>query len=144
MRILVVNGPNLNALGQRDPAIYGRASLEEINHRLRQRADGRAELDFFQSNHEGAIIDFLQQKGPAAAGVILNPGAFTHSSFAIHDAILDLRVPVIEVHLSNIHGREEWRRRSVTAPAAWGSVSGLGWFSYLAALEALIARLSSE
>jgi len=139
MAILVVNGPNLNRLGARDPSQYGTLTLEAIHERLRARAAGRAEIRTFQSNHEGALIDFLQAEGPGSEGVILNPGAFTHSSYALHDAVADLPVPVIEVHLSNIHAREEWRRRSVIAPAAKGAIAGLGWVSYLAALEALLA-----
>jgi 3-dehydroquinate dehydratase-2 len=139
MAILVVNGPNLNRLGARDPAQYGTLTLEAICERLRARVVGRAELRTFQSNHEGALIDFLQAEGPGSEGVILNPGALTHSSYALHDAVADLAVPVIEVHLSNIHAREEWRRRSVIAPAAKGQIAGLGWLSYLAALEALLA-----
>src|SRR5262245_33659773 len=106
MAILVVNGPNLNRLGARDPAQYGTLTLEAIYERLRARAAGRAELRTFQSNYEGALIDFLQAEGPGSEGVILNPGALTHSSYALHDAVADLPVPVIEVHISNIRGRE--------------------------------------
>src|SRR5262249_28346661 len=122
-----------------DPAQYGTITLEAIYERLRAHAGGRAELRTFESNHEGALIDFLQTEGPESEGVILNPGALTHSSYALHDAVADLLVPVIEVHLSNIHARETWRRRSVIAPAAKGQIAGLGWLSYLAALEALLA-----
>jgi 3-dehydroquinate dehydratase-2 len=139
MAILVVNGPNLNRLGQRDPAMYGKLTLDQIYERLRERAGGRVELKTFQSNHEGALIDFLQLEGPGSDGVILNAGSLTHYSYALHDALAELRVPVIEVHLSNVHAREEWRRHSVIAPAAKGVIAGLGWASYLAALEALLA-----
>ncbi|MCP4684392.1 MAG: type II 3-dehydroquinate dehydratase [bacterium] len=134
-KILVVNGPNLNLLGSREPGIYGRATLEEINTALTERASADGiDLVLFQSNHEGQIIDFIQDEGKDAAGMIINPGAFTHYSLAIRDAVLSVGVRTIEVHISNIHGREEFRRKSVIAGACVGQISGLGVDSYHAAL----------
>ena len=112
MKILVLNGPNLNMLGTREPDIYGSRSLSDINDALVKRFSGRAELEFFQSNSEGGIIDKLQSAD--ADGVVLNAGAYTHYSYAIHDAIKSVACPVVEVHMSNIHKREEFRHRSVT------------------------------
>jgi len=144
LSILVVSGPNLNLLGRREPAIYGTLTLDEIHARLQRRA---AELGCgvipFQSNHEGALIDALQAHIDIAAGAILNPGGYTHTSVALHDTVRGLPFPVIEVHLSNIHAREEFRRRSLIAPAAYGQIAGLGWYGYLAALETLV-RLATE
>ena len=144
-RILVLNGPNLNRLGHRDPAIYGRVTLAEIEDRLRQRAAALGlEIDNFQSNHEGALIDFLQERSAGAAGVIINPGALTSYGLSLRDALADTRLPVVEVHLSNVHAREPWRSRSVIAPIAVAQVAGMGWRSYLYALEFLAARRSDE
>ncbi|HZS91408.1 MAG TPA: type II 3-dehydroquinate dehydratase [Chloroflexota bacterium] len=144
-RILVLSGPNLNLLGRREPGIYGAATLPAIHARLERRA---AELGYtvepFQSNHEGALIDFLQMHIDDAAGAIINPGGYTHTSIALHDAVKAVPFPVIEVHLSNIHAREEFRHRSLIAPAARGQIAGLGWYGYLAALEALIALARDE
>lgn len=140
MKVLVVHGPNLNMLGKRDPKFYGTQTLEDINNRVRQRAaELGVEVECFQANGEGAIIDFVQRAAPAAQGVIMNPGAYGHYAYAIHDALLDTGLPVIEVHLSNVQARDEWRRKSVIAPAARGVVSGFGWRSYTAALELLVA-----
>ncbi len=145
MTYLVINGPNLNALGRRDPAQYGRLTLADIQERIQARAaELGVEVAFFQSNYEGTLIDCLQQNGPAAQGVIINPGAFTHYSLALRDALADLQTPIVEVHLSNIHAREEFRRRSVTAEVALGLVSGLGWHGYLLALEHLVRLTKGE
>ncbi len=144
-RILVINGPNLNRLGRRDPAHYGTVTLAEIEDRLRRRAaDLGLSVDCFQSNHEGALIDCLQERSDGAAGIIINPGALTSYGLSLHDALLDTRLPVVEVHLSNIHEREPWRAQSVIAPIAVRQISGKGWRSYLDALEYLAARRDDE
>ena len=139
-RILVLSGPNLNLLGRREPGVYGAVTLQDIHERLERRA---AELGYavvpFQSNHEGALIDFLHAHIDDAAGAVLNPGGYTHTSIALHDAVKAMPFPVIEVHLSNIHAREEFRHRSLIAPAARGQIVGLGWYGYLYALDALVA-----
>ena len=145
MRILLINGPNLNTLGQREPEIYGRLTLADIETRVAERAKALgAELRTFQSNHEGAIIDYLQQEAPDADGIIINGGAFTHYSLALRDALAGAGTPAIEVHISNIYSRERFRRRSVTADVCRGMVTGLGWFGYIAALEALVEELGTE
>ena len=139
MTYLVVNGPNLNTLGRRDPSVYGSLTLQEIEGRVTEQAQKLGvEVSFFQSNSEGALIDHLQEEAPSSQGVIINPGAFTHYSLALRDALADLSVPVVEVHLSNIYAREPFRRRSVIAGAVKGQVSGLGWYGYLAALEYMV------
>jgi len=136
MRILVINGPNLNLLGKRRRDIYGDITLEDIERALKERGDELGvELVFFQSNHEGEIIDFLQRE--EADGIIINPGALTHYGYSLRDALEDKGVPVIEVHISNIYAREEFRSRSVIAPIAKGQITGLGLKGYILALEAL-------
>lgn len=140
--ILVVNGPNINMLGTRQPDIYGHTTLADIETRIRAHAEPHDLVcTFMQSNHEGAIIDTLQDAGRRADGVIINPGAFTHYSYAIRDALAMLDCPIIEVHLSNIHTREEFRHRSVTAPVARGQIVGLGWRGYVLAVDYLVAVL---
>ena len=139
MTYLIINGPNLNALGRRDSSVYGTLTLPEIESRIQGRAAALGvEVTFFQSNHEGAIIDFLQENGPGSEGIVINPGALTHHSIALRDALADAGAPIVEVHLSNIHAREAFRRTSVTAEVARGIVSGLGWYGYVAALEYLV------
>lgn len=142
-RILVLHGPNLNLLGRREPEVYGTTSLAAIDAALRRRAaTSGVEVDTFQSNHEGALIDRLHEAPGRYRGVILNPGGYAHSSVALRDAVaavVGLGVPVIEVHLSNVHAREPFRHRLVTAGACRGVISGLGVWSYLLALEALLA-----
>lgn len=145
MKILVVHGPNLNLLGKRIKEIYGDKTLEEINRLLRQLAtELGVELVTFQSNSEGALIDFIQKESPAANGIIINPGALTHYGFSLRDALDDTNLPVVEVHLSNIYAREEFRQRSVIAPVARGQISGLGWRGYVAALRTLAAELKGD
>ncbi len=142
MKIIVVNGPNLNMLGKRDAGQYGSETLADIQGRMGERArELGAEVDFFQSNHEGAIVDHLQQAAESADGIVINPGALTHYGLSMRDALADTRLPIVEVHLSNIHSRERFRRRSVVAPLAAGQVSGFGWRGYIYALEYLVARL---
>jgi 3-dehydroquinate dehydratase-2 len=137
-KIVVVHGPNLNLLGKREPHIYGTRSLDDLNKAVRDKASKLGvEVATFQSNHEGEIIDFLQKEAPGSAGIIINPGAFSHYSLAIYDCLQALAVPVVEVHLSNIHAREEFRSKSVTARAARGVITGLGFAGYELALEYL-------
>ena len=138
-KILVVHGPNLNLLGVREPATYGSITLQELNERLRAYATAKGiELQTFQSNHEGAIIDAIHEGASWADGLVINPAAYTHYSYAIRDAIAATALPAVEVHLSNIQAREEFRRTSVIAPVCIGQISGFGWRSYLLALEALV------
>lgn len=138
MRALVIHGPNLNMLGKREE-LYGQTSLEEINEHLKTRAEEEGlELFIIQSNSEGEIIDFIQEYTPSSEGIIINPGAYTHYSIALRDALSSLAIPVVEVHLSNIYSREEFRHHSVIAPVVWGQISGFGYYSYLLALEALL------
>ena len=144
MRILLLNGPNLNTLGMREPEIYGRDTLDDIVGRLKTRAkELGAEMESFQSNHEGALIDWLQDHQAAANGLIINPGAFTHTSIALRDAIAGSGLPTVEIHISNVHAREEFRHRSYISGIARGVIVGLGWRGYIYALEALVA-LSQE
>lgn len=138
---LVINGPNLNRLGRRDPKLYGSTTLADVEKALTRRAgELGAAVTFFQSNHEGAIVDFIQGNAGAASGVIINAGALTQVGYSILDALLDSGLPVVEVHISNIHAREEFRRHSVIAPYAKGQVAGLGWRGYLFALEYLASE----
>ncbi|HEY8837154.1 MAG TPA: type II 3-dehydroquinate dehydratase [Dehalococcoidia bacterium] len=145
MRILLINGPNLNLLGARRPEIYGRTTLADIEAEARDRATAAGvELICYQSNSEGALIDFIQEHAGGAVGIIMNPGAFTHYSYALRDAVEATELPLIEVHLSNIHARESFRHTSVIAPVAVGQVAGLGRHGYPAALDALIAIVKEK
>jgi 3-dehydroquinate dehydratase-2 len=136
---LLLFGPNLNQIEKRDSSLYGNLSLAEIAKRAQEHfEDQEVRVVMRCSNHEGALIDTLQEFSEQAAGIIFNPGALSHYSYALHDAILDVRCPVVEVHFSNIHAREEFRRTSVTAPACDGVVVGLGWKGLIAAISSLL------
>lgn len=140
--ILLLHGPNLNLLGTREPDVYGNQTLGDINHAARDYAkqynvDLRAE----QSNHEGALIDILHVSRNWASGVVFNPGAYTHTSVALRDAVSAIGLPVVEVHMSNVHAREEFRHKSLLAPVCVGQISGFGWRSYLLGVQALLGHL---
>ncbi len=141
-RILVLHGPNLNLLGTREPEVYGTTTLAEIDRQLGERAaKAGAELRAFQSNHEGALVDRIHEERGWASGLVINPGALTHTSIALRDALAGVGLPAVEVHLSNVHAREEFRSRSLISPVVLGVVTGLGAHGYLLALDALLARL---
>ena len=143
--VYVLNGPNLNLLGSREPGIYGHDTLAGIEATLRGRAStAGADLIFRQSNHEGDLVDWIQEAGAAGAPVILNAGAYTHTSVALHDAIRGANATVVEVHLSNTHGREPFRHRSTISPVAKGVIMGFGARSYALALDALLDGLGQE
>ncbi|RLC54669.1 MAG: type II 3-dehydroquinate dehydratase [Chloroflexi bacterium] len=142
MRILLINGPNLNLLGTRNPEVYGSMTLQDVVDRVTQRGkELGAEIVPFQSNSEGAIIDFIQANAAGADGVLINAGAFTHYSLAIRDAFEAVQKPFVEVHISNVHAREEFRHHSVLADIAVAQVAGLGWRGYIAALDSLVGIL---
>ena len=140
--ILVLHGPNLNLLGTREPDVYGRSSLAEVNRAIQRHAKSRGlRVECRQSNSEGQLIDWVQSADREGfGGIVMNPGAFTHYSIALRDAVSSIRVPVVEVHLSNVHAREEFRRHSVIASAARGQISGFGATSYLLGIDALLGR----
>lgn len=140
-RILIVNGPNLNLLGVREPSIYGNHSMESYLETLREIYRNSCEIEYYQSNHEGDIIDILHQVGfdESLEGIILNAGAYTHTSLAIADAIAAIKVPVIEVHISNVHSREEVRHHSMISGVCRGVIAGFGMNSYLLGIEALLS-----
>lgn len=145
LRVLVVNGPNLNLLGKREPEIYGSDTLDELNSRLKNLAkELDLELTFFQSNSEGALIDFIQNESKTADGMVINPGALTHYSYALRDAISAVGITAIEVHLSNIYDREEFRSKSVIAPVCVGSLAGFGFYGYAMALSYLADKSKEE
>ena len=142
MRLLVLHGPNLNLLGFREPEIYGHTTLAQVDARLAELAKERgAQLESFQSNHEGALIDRIHAARGHTDGIIINPGGLTHTSVSLRDALSAVPVPVVEVHLSNIHAREEFRHESLIAPIALGQICGLGAAGYELALRALLDRL---
>ena len=137
-KILVIHGPNLNLLGEREPGIYGNRGIDMLNNNIADRANKLGmECEIFQSNHEGAIIDKLHDARTSFDGVIINAGAYTHYSYAIRDAIAAIKIPVIEVHISNVFARDEFRSKSVIAPVCKGSISGFGFGSYYLAVQAL-------
>ncbi len=145
MRILVIHGPNLNLLGKRNKVIYGEKTLDEINELIEQQAtEIDTEVAIIQSNSEGDLVDFIQKEASGADGIVINAGALTHYGLSLRDALLDTNLPVVEVHLSNIYAREEFRQRSVIAPIAKGQVTGLGWRGYIAALRTLVAELGGK
>jgi 3-dehydroquinate dehydratase-2 len=145
MKILILHGPNLNLLGIREPNVYGNLSLDDINQRITGLGvEIGAEVKFLQSNHEGILIDALQDARTWAAGVVINPGGYTHTSVAIRDAIAGIGIPVVEVHLSNVEAREEFRQRSLVSAVCRGKISGFGWFSYLLGLRALVEILKTN
>jgi 3-dehydroquinate dehydratase-2 len=139
MKVLVINGPNLNLLGDREPEVYGKITLEKINSEMTALAkELKIELDFFQSNHEGEMVDKIGQARKTYKAIIMNPAAYTHTSVAIRDAVSSCALPVVEVHISNIYAREEFRHKSLIAPVCKGQISGFGLNSYLLALRAII------
>jgi 3-dehydroquinate dehydratase-2 len=141
-RIQIIHGPNLNLLGTREPEVYGLLTLKDIDERLRALGAQRGlELEILQSNHEGAIVDAIQAARGWAHAILINPAAFTHYSLAIRDAIAAVDLPAVEVHLSNVHAREAFRRQSVIAPVCIGQIAGFGWRSYLLGLNALVDHL---
>ena len=144
-KVLVIHGPNLNLLGTREAAIYGVNSLDDINQRIRQTAASLGlEVEIVQSNHEGELVEAIHKAAGSAEAIIINPAAYTHYSIAIRDALQAVRLPAIEVHLSNIHAREEFRRRSVVAGACCGQISGFGAESYVLALHAAKALIGTR
>jgi 3-dehydroquinate dehydratase-2 len=143
--IQIIHGPNLNLLGQREPEVYGHLTLEKINEQLQAHARERnIELRIVQSNHEGVIVDAVHGAVGWADGLVINPGAYTHYSYAIRDAIRGVGLPAVEVHLSNVYAREPFRHTSVIAPVCLGQITGFGWHSYRLGLEALISWLEDQ
>ncbi|MDH6354943.1 3-dehydroquinate dehydratase-2 [Dysgonomonas sp. PH5-45] len=140
MEILIINGPNLNLLGKREPSVYGSTSFDDYFSELQANFEGRCRLSYFQSNHEGDLIDKIHEVGFSYHGIIINAGGYSHTSIALHDAIKSVTTPAVEVHISNIQAREEFRHRSLVAAACRGSISGLGLDSYRLAIEHLIKK----
>ena len=143
MHILIINGPNLNLLGNRKPELYGYTSLDEVNQYIREYFK-KVKLTFFQSNHEGEIVDQIHKFPESFDGLVINPGALTHYSYAVRDAIEAVNKPVVEVHISNIAGREEFRQKSVISQVCSGTVSGFGIYGYVLGVQALAHNLKNE
>lgn len=145
MKILIVNGPNLNLLGTREPDVYGTLTLEKINEELALYAQSLGvEIEFYQSNIEGEIVDKIQQSRNCCQGIVINPAAYTHTSVAIRDAIAAVALPAVEVHISNIHKREEFRKHSFIAPVCIGQIAGFGLYSYKLGLKAVVNFLNQK
>ena len=143
MKLLIINGPNLNMLGIREPGIYGNSTLADLKRRITEHCAGKdIQLDFFQSNHEGAIVDRIQQAYGNVKGIVINPAAYTHTSVAILDALKAVGIPAVEVHLSDIDSREEFRRHSYISPACIATIKGKHFHGYLEAIDLLIEHIS--
>tara|TARA_Y100000780_G_C13384565_1_gene301792 strand:+ start:88 stop:540 length:453 start_codon:yes stop_codon:yes gene_type:complete len=143
--VLILNGPNLNILGRRPARHYGTMTLEQINERISEHASKAAlEVTFYQSNHEGNLVDHIQENWGNYEGIIINPGALTYYGYSLKDALIDANVPIIEVHLSNIHAREDWRKNSIIADVAQGQIAGFGWRSYTAAIDLMSGLISDQ
>jgi 3-dehydroquinate dehydratase-2 len=144
-KILILHGPNLNLLGQREPDVYGHLALEDINQKLVKAGDELGvNVETFQSNSEGELVDALQKAGSEKDGVVFNPGGYTHTSVALRDAVAAISIPVVEVHISNVFAREEFRHHSIIAPACLGKITGFGWQSYLLGIHALVMAFENE
>jgi len=145
VRVLVLHGPNLNLLGRREPETYGSVTLSQIDERLRDLAGVlNVQLETFQSNSEGALIDAVQAAMDRVDGILINPGGYTHTSVALRDAIAGIGLPAVEVHLSNVHAREEFRHRSLIAPVCVGQIAGFGWRSYALGLQGLVDAITQK
>ena len=145
MKVLLINGPNLNTLGRREPHIYGHDTLADVVSRVEKRGgELGAEVVAFQSNHEGAIIDFIQEQQDAADGLVINPGSLAHTSVGLRDCIAGSGLTTVEVHISNVYGREEFRHTSYLSAVCKGMITGLGWRGYLYALDAVVAAVKEE
>ena len=144
MRILILNGPNLNVLGARDKSHYGDKTLDDVLTDVKDTADRLGvDIDHFQSNHEGKLIDYIQQESGNSDGIVINGGALTHYGLSVKDALTDAKLPVVEIHISNIHSREEYRQHSVVEDLAVGQIAGLGWRGYSLALESIVEHIRS-
>ena len=141
--IAIINGPNLNLLGRREPGVYGAMTLDDINSRIQEQFP-EVQFEYFQSNHEGDLIDYIHGAWSRADGIVLNAGAFTHYSIALRDALAAIDIPAVEVHLSNVHARESFRHHSVIAPVCLGQIAGFGWQSYVLGVYAILNRIEQS